>query len=228
MGDEGPQSVNGRHAMADKSYRIHIRQGEFELDVEGDRTFVETYIEAFFAEEAEGERAPRRRARPKGAARSAPAARPSRRAVPEVDKAALAERIGRTKPVSNKERYLQYMRFWKTAGVDEVSDAFIHACFEAEGLAIPPTGRQNFSNLRDEGLVENGARRGYWRLTDAGTSEAYGTPGRPAPAPARGGTRRKGARRAAAAERPRSSGGKSRRRRVPKSVEAVMAGTGKG
>ena len=36
--------------MNEKPYRIHIRQGEFELDVEGDRAFVETYIDAFLAE----------------------------------------------------------------------------------------------------------------------------------------------------------------------------------
>lgn len=215
--------------MAEKSYRIHIRQGEFELDVEGDRAFVETYIEAFLAEEAEGEPMPRRRGRPKGAPKATPATRPSRRAVPEVDRAALVARIGKARPMSNKERYLEYIRYWKEAGVDEVSDAFIHACFEAEGLAIPPTGRQNFSNLRDEGLVENGLRRGFWRLTQTGLEGQAGVagagPSRKAGPKAKAG---KAGRRGRKAKGSRPKRGPGRRRRTPKSVEAVMAGGGKG
>lgn len=38
--------------MADQTYRFYIRQGEFELDLEGDQEFVESYLEAFFEGEA--------------------------------------------------------------------------------------------------------------------------------------------------------------------------------
>ena len=36
--------------MADKQYRIHIKHGDFELDLEGDRAFVESYVEALLAD----------------------------------------------------------------------------------------------------------------------------------------------------------------------------------
>jgi len=160
--------------MQEKSYRIHIRQGEFEIDVEGDRAFVEAYVEAFLAEEsglepfqeaAPEERAKTKRlAKQKAPARRKKAAREPRQEV-STDSSALKAYMKGRKVESNKARYLQYMRFWHSRGEKQVSDRHIQACYLAENLAMPPTGRQNFGSLRKEGLVKAGTMRGLWALT---------------------------------------------------------------
>ena len=155
--------------MGDKAYRIHIRQGEFELDVEGDRAFVESYVDAFLSDEGEFEPPVDKRSRGK----AAPRKRGSRKSTPrkgavEVDKAALRTFVKGKKATSNKDRYLLYMRFWHAQGLKQVDDGHVQACFSAEGLPIPPTGRQNFGSLRKEGLVKAGTARGMWSLANEG------------------------------------------------------------
>ena len=157
--------------MEEKSYRIHIRQGEFELDVEGDRAFVEAYAEALLAEDGDlesiPEPAPKRRKKPKTrAARKKTPHAPPEEISPETQ--ALKAFMNGRKVKSNKERYLEYMRFLHSHGAKEVGDRHIGACYSAEGLAVPPTGRQNFGTLRKEGLVKAGSQRGLWALTPAG------------------------------------------------------------
>lgn len=158
--------------MGDKAYRIHIRQGEFELDVEGDRAFVESYVDAFLAEEGEFEPPKVRATHGKGAPGRAKGRRSRPRKGPvDVDRAALRAFVKGKKASSNKDRYLLYMRFWRAQGLKEVDDSHVQACFSAEGLPIPPTGRQNFGSLRKEGLVKEGTTRGMWALTDQGAEE---------------------------------------------------------
>ena len=172
--------------MEEKSYRIHIRQGEFELDVEGDRAFVEAYAEAFLAEEGDLEmtpepRAPKRRKERKARGASKKAQQGSPEVLPPEKQALQAFMKGK-KVTSNKDRYLQYMRFLASQGAKEVGDRHIAACFSAEGLPMPPTGRQNFGALRKEGLVRAGSKRGLWALTPAGL-EGSPTPAKRAPGP---------------------------------------------
>ena len=218
--------------MENRNYRIHIRQGQFELDVEGDREFVESYVEGFLSgdssmeelfedfsdEPYEDETFPSREAPAKESAKARgrrgrkpgpkaqaktklkgntqemdkskrnakgqPAAnkgakgkRAVKAAPPEpvtIDKSALKAFMKGLKKLSNKERYRQYMRFLHGQGVADIDDAAVTACFAAEGLTTPPTGRQNFSTLRNEGKVKRGSSRGYWALTPlgmAGSSE---------------------------------------------------------
>lgn len=213
--------------MNEKPYRIHIRQGEFELDVEGDRAFVETYIEAFLAEEGMLEMAPPPESGRGEKARSArgKARRAGRKGgAPQVDKDALKAFMAKVTPATNKERYLHYVRFWKSAGVSEVSDAHVKACFITEGLPVPPTGRQNFSTLRSEGLIQEGSKRGSWRLTGAGEKgDGAAAAGRPGKKPGRvkPGSGAKGTKKA------RAKGGKQRkrpprRRKSPRSVSEVL------
>ncbi len=153
--------------MGEKAYRIHIRQGEFELDVEGDRAFVESYVDAFLSDEGEFEAPLDKRGRGRAVPKNTKGrqARPRKGAV-EVDKAALRAFVKGKKATSNKDRYLLYMRFWRTQGLKQVGDGHVQACFSAEGLPIPPTGRQNFGSLRKEGLVKAGTTRGMWALTE--------------------------------------------------------------
>jgi len=172
--------------MQEKSYRIHIRQGEFEIDVEGDRAFVEAYVEAFLAEESGlepfQEAAPEDRAKTKrGAKQRAPARRKKSAREPRqevsADATVLKAYMKGKKVESNKARYLQYMRFWHSRGETQVGDRHIQACYLAENLPMPPTGRQNFGSLRKEGLVKAGTQRGLWALTSLALETA--------PAPAR-------------------------------------------
>lgn len=209
--------------MTEKSYRIHIRHGEFELDIEGDQAFVESYLEAFLSE-GDIEPPPPPKARSAGRSLSGAKTRRSPKKdgprkgkyeVPEIDKKALSTFMGRTKPNSNKARYLAYLQFWKGQGLNEVADAHIHACFLAQGLPVPPTGRQHFRSLQEEGLVAPGSRRGLWALTEEGERASVPTgrvrtgrrPNRPAgkSAKAKG---PKPARRKARRSRPSGSPGK--------------------
>jgi hypothetical protein len=160
--------------MQEKSYRIHIRQGEFEIDVEGDRAFVEAYVEAFLSEESGlepfQEAAPEERAKTKRLAKQKTPARRNRsagepRQEVSADTTALKAYMKGKKVESNKARYLQYMRFWHSRGEKQVGDRHIQACYLAENLPVPPTGRQNFGSLRKDGLVKAGTQRGLWTLT---------------------------------------------------------------
>ncbi len=160
--------------MQEKSYRIHIRQGEFEIDVEGDRAFVEAYVEAFLAEESglepiqeaapEDRAKTKHRAKQRTPARRKKSAREPRQEV-SADATALKAYMKGKKVESNKARYLHYMRFWRSQGEKQVGDRHIQACYKAENLPMPPTGRQNFGSLRKDGLVNAGTQRGLWALT---------------------------------------------------------------
>lgn len=179
----------------DKSYRIHIRHGEFELDIEGDRAFVESYLEALFLEEeaaaavltpepkspkkvkpaALPEKGKRRRGRPpKAEGKAAKGERKRKYGSIEIDKKALAAFTAGKKTKSNKERYHLYLQFLRSAGYKEAADAHVQACFRAEGLQVPPTGRQYFRTLTAQGFVRRGSRRGLYALTDAGAAFGFG------------------------------------------------------
>ncbi len=217
--------------MANQTYRIHIRQGEFELDVEGDMAFVESYVEAFLADEADLDVPARKPPREKPTKVKAHPAKPRASAKTKgggggvgemkADKAALSAFMRGRKPSSNKERYLHYMQFWLAQGVKEVGDAQIQACFVADGLVLPPTGRQNFGSLRAEGKVKSGSKRGLWALTPAGAEARapkpagkVSAPGRKAKRSAKGNVRAaQGRGKKAAAKRPARKGV----RRTPKS-----------
>lgn len=217
--------------MPEKSYRIHIKHGEFELDIEGDRKFVESYVDTLLAEgaveEMGAEPQPKRRRGRKAAPAAKRAPSPRRKQVPPIDKKELAAFMGGKKLTSNKEKYLEYMRFWKEKGVDEVADAHIHACFLAAGKRVPPTGRQHFSSLRNEGLVRHGSSRGLWALTKNGLQ---GEPPKRRRGPRAGRSvqqakagRKKAVKAARPAKPAKRSGRKvSRRIRPPKSVAEVM------
>jgi hypothetical protein len=158
--------------MNDQQYRFRYKQGEFELDVEGDRAFVETYVEAFLADESylglEDEMAAGKALSQRAKASPPAKAKPANMG---VDGEALKAFMKGKKRLSNKQRYLEYMRFWLGRGVNEVGDSHIQACFQAEGLKVPPTGRQNFGSLRADGLVKAGSGRGFWTLTPLGAGE---------------------------------------------------------
>lgn len=192
--------------MGDVPYRIHIRQGEFELDVEGDRAFVEAYIEAFMSDAALIEEEVRpRKGQGAGEARKRKSGG-KRTPVPEIDTAALNAFLSPKAKTTNKDRYLLYTKFWKSQGVDEVADAHVQACFQAQGLEIPPTGRQNFSTLRDEGLIVPGSRRGSWALSPKADAIPEGQGKAEAKGGAKGARKRKkkAARRKTAAQAPKA------------------------
>ncbi len=162
--------------MVEKTYRIHIRHGEFELDIEGDQAFVESYLEAFLSEGDMEPPAPAKtrsieRKRGGSSQKRPPKKKGPRKGkyeVPEIDKRALSKFVGKSRPNSNKARYLAYLQFWNGQGLKEVADAHVQACFLAQGLPVPATGRQHFRSLQQEGWVVPGSRRGLWALTEAG------------------------------------------------------------
>ncbi|MGC8763659.1 MAG: hypothetical protein ACP5VN_08535 [Acidobacteriota bacterium] len=226
----------------DKSYRIHIRHGEFELDIEGDRAFVESYLEALFLEEeaaaavlapepkspkkvkpaALPEKEKRRRGRPpKAEGKAAKGERKRKYGSIEIDKKALTAFTAGKKAQSNKERYLLYLQFLKGAGFKEAADAHVQACFRAEGLEVPPTGRQHFRTLMAQGLVRPGTKRGLWALTDAGAAFGFG---------GKGGAKRAGAgpKAKAKAKAGRKPGRKAKAKPAQKAAKAPAKKAGAG
>lgn len=195
--------------MAEKTYRFYIRQGEFELDLEGDQAFVESYLEAFFEGEAAAARAAGTgAARPVQGTRKAKTAGPAK---PQtggkvaVEGAALAAHLEGRKLKNHKERILAYLGFLTASGTPEFGAAHLVACFGAEKVRFPAAGRQYFQILKKQGLLAKGSRWGFWKLTEKGLSAAAQA-GRAAPKKAKKAVRRKArqgaAKRAAAPKAP--------------------------
>jgi hypothetical protein len=197
--------------MVKNPYRIHFRQGEFELDVEGDRDFVQSYVAAFLAGAPEApvdagrKRPPMKPHHPSKEARKAPspkAAKAPRKAGSFTpDGSALKAFIKGKNPKSSREAYLLFLGFLTSQGEREASDAMIGACFRSLGLAVPPAGRQNFSALRREGLTRRGTARGMWKLTPEGEARLAGAAVAKGPAPKKRKAARKPARKPAAKKR---------------------------
>jgi len=177
--------------MAEKTYRFYIRQGEFELDLEGDQDFVESYLEAFLEGEAaltRGAASPPagRGSKPgKGQRASTGQAEKAKKAVaaaPPVDAAVLAAYMKGRRPKNHKERILRYFGFLTSTGVREWGAAHLMACYSAAGARFPAAGRQYFQILKKQGLVEKSGTWGLWKLTAKGAVEAEALGG-PAKAP---------------------------------------------
>ena len=175
--------------MSDQTYRLYLRQGEFELDVEGDRDFVQSYVSQILLSDipmaAEGAKKAARALPEKPKAQkqaksapakpeSKPAAKPPAEPPADIDQTALKAYMKGKKVNSDRERYLYYMGFLKSQGIVSVSDKIIHNCYVADGLKAPETGRQNFSIMRNSKLTEPTKERGFWRLTPEGEKQAAG------------------------------------------------------
>ncbi len=160
--------------MHDHTYRFYIRQGEFELDVEGDRNFVESYVAAFLAGEAELEG--KKILRPAGGRK-----REALKASGLVDRAALHEFVKGRRLESDSKRYLVFTLFLKKQGVSEVNAGLMRECYNALGITYRPTSRQNLFLMKKNGKAETGSRQGYFSLTAKGEAEAenLGLPAKP-------------------------------------------------
>ncbi|HQO19594.1 MAG TPA: hypothetical protein PK747_02330 [Acidobacteriota bacterium] len=160
--------------MHDHTYRFFIRQGEFELDVEGDRNFVESYVAAFLAGEAEleGKKVLRR---PGGRKKEA------FKSSGQVDRAALQEFAKGRRLESDSHRYLAFAFFLKKQGIGEVNAGLMRECYDALNIPYSPTSRQNLFLMKKNGKAEKGSRQGYFALTAKGESEAekLGLPAKP-------------------------------------------------
>ena len=180
--------------MAEKNYWIHIKQGDFELDVEGDRNFVESYVKTFLEEETpkgrsgratkakpavkKAGRKPSRAAKKavKAATQAGKKAKTAKAAekasaVPEITKEELKKFLKGRSTKSLRDRYLLYSQFWASKGVKEISNNHIVACSKAAGHSDTGSGRQYFSIFTGQGLMKRGSKRGLWVLTPAGLAE---------------------------------------------------------
>jgi len=219
--------------MAERIYRFYIRQGEFELDLEGDQEFVESYLEAFL----EGGAVPLPETAPPAAetgrarrAAKVPAGKGRGTGILPVDAALLSAYMRGRRPRNHKERILCYFGFLTSTGVREWGAPYLMACYGAAGEPFPAAGRQYFQILKKQGLVEKSGTRGLWKLTVRGVAQAEAL-GRPAKAvkKARRPKRAKGA-----TARPRPAPKAKRAKRVKKAkrparktgkVSAPEAGT---
>ena len=150
--------------MHDHTYRFFIRQGEFELDVEGDRNFVESYVAAFLAGEAELEA--------KKVIRQPGRKREAFTASGLVDRAALQEFVKGRRLESDSKRYLVFTLFLKKQGVGEVNAGLMRECYRALNIPYRSTSRQNLFLMKKNGKAETGSKQGYFSLTAKGEEEA--------------------------------------------------------
>jgi hypothetical protein len=153
------------------TYRFYIRQGEFELDVEGDRNFVESYVAAFLAGEAEIDKLEPARKAVKGRTGKTKAGKGGSPQI-KIDKEALLNFVKGKKLPSDGKRYLAYAAFLKTQGINEINAGYIRQCYKILGIAYKPTSRQNLFLMKRYGKVVSGSQPGFYSLTDKGEKEA--------------------------------------------------------
>lgn len=160
--------------MHEHTFRFYIRQGDFELDVEGDRNFVESYVAAFLAGEAElqGKKA----IRPTRVKKSRES-----KASGMVDRAALRDFVKGKKLGSDSKRYLAFSLFLKRQGIDQINSALVRECYDALDIPFKPASRQNIFLMKKSGKAAAGSGQGYITLTPKGEAEAekLGMPGKP-------------------------------------------------
>jgi len=170
--------------MADFPYRFYFRQGNFEIEVEGDRHFVEGYVASIMKEEPEEKKPAKAAVRKAPAPKKAPAAGTAKTEsqIPPVDAAALENYLKEHPVKTNKDRYLAYAGFLKTQGTPVVTNTHMKACFAAEKEDYPTTAHQNFSLLRKQKYMESAGERGTWKLTPAGEAALEAKPKKPAKA----------------------------------------------
>ncbi len=154
--------------MAERTYRFFIRQGEFELDLEGDKAFVESYVQAFLEEAILEEEVTHRAKARKGKAA------PVEPSEPNLDLGGLSDFMKKAKPRDKKDRMLRYIDFLKGKGHRGAGAKEIEACFKAERLKGPASIRQYFQLMKKEGLVEPTGKWGSWKLTARGAAMASG------------------------------------------------------
>ncbi|MCI4397363.1 MAG: hypothetical protein JHC34_00845 [Acidobacteria bacterium] len=153
--------------MEEKTYRFYIRQGDFELDIEGDQAFVESYVEAFLEEELLD--AEEKKARSSKALKALPAPKaPGKDLKGEIDFSSLADFMKAARPQTNKERFLHYVDFLRQQGVADVAAKDVEACFSAQRAKAPASLRQYFQVLKKQRLLEPSGNWGRWRLTQKG------------------------------------------------------------
>lgn len=183
--------------MEEKTYRFYIRQGDFELDIEGDQAFVESYVEAFLEEEVLA--AEEKKARSSKARKTLPAPKVSGKAFKgEPDFSSLADFMQAARSQTNKDRFLHYVDFLRQQGMADVAAKDVEACFSAQRAKAPASFRQYFQILKKQRLLEPSGNWGRWRLTQKGIAAASGN-AKPAATKKRAG--RKASRRKKAASR---------------------------
>jgi len=158
--------------MHEHTYRFYIRQGEFELDVEGDRNFVESYVAAFLAGEAQLNAGKKKRAIGGATGRKRKAALPEKSSGVSINKAALQEYVKGKKLSSDGKKYVAFTAFLKSQGVAEVNAVMIRDCYKALDLPYKPTSRQNLFLMKKSGKVAAGSAPGMYVLTEKGEQEA--------------------------------------------------------
>jgi hypothetical protein len=152
------------------TYRFYIRQGEFELDVEGDQNFVEAYVAAFLAGEAEIEEHLQKRIEKKPGQTVK-----ARKIVPAskgINKEALMNYVKGKNFSSDGKRYLGLMAFLKAQGAAEANAGDIRQCYKILGISFKATSRQNLFLMKKYGKVVSGSKPGMYALTPKGEKAA--------------------------------------------------------
>jgi len=145
--------------MTEQNYRIRIKQDAIEIEVEGDKEFVEKHIEEFkkVLPEIAKELPPKKVLEvPKGGA---------------LEGLSLAEFYKQKRPKDHNETVVVFA-YWltKKKGQEEVKTSDIGACFDEARIPKPKNVRQHIRIMASgkKACLTAGSQKGWYKLTLTG------------------------------------------------------------
>jgi len=147
-----------------EKYRIRIKQGEVEIEVEGDKEFVEKHIEKFKEEipNSTKELPPEEKT-------VIPESPP--RAKLEIEKLSLAEFYKQKQPKDHNETVVVFA-YWltKKENKEEFPTKDISSCFDVARISKPKNVTQHIKAVSSgkKAFLTTGSKKGLWKLTLTG------------------------------------------------------------
>jgi hypothetical protein len=149
--------------MTDRQYRIRVRKGETEFEVEGDKEFVEKHFKDFSAKIREP---PAKLPSIEGVT---PAPTPEKE-VP-LDNLSLAE-FYKWKNPKNFNEVVVVFAYWltKRKGKEEFVTADVSGCFDESRVSKPANVTQHIANMSSgkKAYLTEGSTKRMWKLTLTG------------------------------------------------------------
>lgn len=148
--------------MSEQNYRIRIKNGEVEIEAEGDKEFVEKHVKEL------------REEMPKFAKELPPKENSSAPEIPrenELEELSLAEFYKQKQPKDHNETVVVFA-YWLTnkEKKKEFKTKDITACYDNARIRKPSNTSQHVKNVSGgkKALLTTGSKKGYYKLTLSG------------------------------------------------------------
>lgn len=149
--------------MTDQNYRIKIKQGEIEIEVDGDKEFVEKHIEEFKKE------LPRIAKELPSKEKIVSPEIPEKES--ELEKLSLVEFYKQKDPKNHNETVVVFA-YWltKKEGKGEFKTKEISNLYSKAGVPKPKNVTQHLKNVSSakKAYLMKGSKKGLWKLTITG------------------------------------------------------------